>query len=172
MKSKLTTILTLFILVILTYSCEKNSNESEDQPEINGKVLSRSECKSQFKDLSTSDADSNQSCIAYNNDAENKRLSIIHENAGFNCCPGEVTCGISFSNDTITIEEIPQSAMCNCDCLFDLEIEVNGVLGKAYFLKFVEPYVGDQEKLEFMIDLQQIPTGQYCVERNQYPWGI
>lgn len=172
MKTKLTTILSIFISIIIVYSCSKNSTEQEEQPEVTGQVLSRSECNSHIKTTLNSDADSNQSCIAYSYDAVNKRLNIIHENAGFNCCPGEVSCAISYVNDTITIEEIPELAMCGCECLFDLEIQVNGVLEKTYYLKFIEPYVGDQEKLEFMVNLQQQSSGEYCVVRYQYPWGI
>jgi len=171
MKTRLTTVLTFFILIFLFSSCTKNSSEQE-QSEVTGKILNRSECKSHFNAMTASGADSNQSCIVYTYDTKNKRLNITHENAGFNCCPGEVTCTISFSNDTITFEEIPEYAICNCDCLFDLEIEVNGILGKTYFLNFIEPYAGDQEKLQFTIDLRQQPSGKHCVERNEYPWGI
>jgi hypothetical protein len=171
MKTKLTTILPVFILIFLFCACNKNTGEKETQLEITGIVISQSDCLSKIKELSASEADSNQSCIVYNYDAANKRLNITHGNAGFNCCPGAVTCAISFSNDTITIEEIPEYAICNCDCLFNLEIEVNGVLSKTYYLEFVEPYVGDQEKLEFMIDIPNQTSGEYCVERNEYPWG-
>jgi hypothetical protein len=125
MKTKLTTILTVFILILLTYSCNKTSSKKANQPEITGKVISQSDCKSHFKGLSASDADSNQSCIVYAYAADSNRLNITHENTGFNCSPGVVTCAISFSNDTITIEEIPEYTVSNCDCLFDLKIALN-----------------------------------------------
>jgi len=172
LKTRSLTTFAYFILILLATSCNKNTGETEEQPGVTIIVKNLSECLDLIKTTGSLQADSNQCCIIYNYNTENNRLNITHENAGFNCCPGEITCAISFSNDTITIEEIPEYAICNCECLFNLEIEVNGVLSKSYFLKFIEPYAGDQEKLEFIIDLQQQFSGEYCVERDQYPWGI
>jgi hypothetical protein len=53
-----------------------------------------------------------------------------------------------------------------------MDIEITGIKAGEYFVKFIEPYCGDQKKLEFLIDLHQNSSGEYCVERDQYPWGI
>jgi hypothetical protein len=55
--------------------------------------------------------------------------------------------------------------------LFDLDIEVNGIESKEYFVKIIEPYSGEQDKLYFGIDLGANINGSYCVTRNSYPWG-
>lgn len=172
MKTNLLFLITFSFFIFFICSCNKNSAEQEEQPEVTGKIISYSDCLDHLKMADQTMADSNLSCIIYDYDPVSKKLNLTHENAGFNCCPGAITSTISFSGDTIVILESEEYAICNCNCLFNLEIELNGLLSKTYFVKFIEPYVKDQEKLEFSIDLQQQPSGEYCVERNQYPWGI
>lgn len=70
------------------------------------------------------------------------------------------------------IQEYEKVADCKCECLYDLEIEVNGVDFKKYQIKFIEPYALEQDKLDFEVDLTKDSNGTYCVTRKQYPWGI
>jgi hypothetical protein len=101
-----------------------------------------------------------------------KILIFKHINAGFNCCPEGFYCNVSLKNDTIVIEEFENSSLCDCNCLFDLDIEVKGVETKTYQIKFIEPYCGDQAKLEFPVNLAVLKDGIFCVTRTRYPWGI
>jgi hypothetical protein len=99
-------------------------------------------------------------------------LTINHINAGFNCCPGNISCTNIINNDTIVISEKEESALCDCNCLFDLEIEISGLENKKYFLKFEEPYLHNQDELFFELNLSNQTNGTHCVERLQYPWGL
>ena len=96
----------------------------------------------------------------------------MHVNTGFNCCPQGFYCNLSLKNDTIIIEEFENSSLCDCNCLYDLNIEVKGVGAKKNQFKFIEAYCGEQEKLEFPIDLPALEQGSYCVTKTNYPWGI
>jgi hypothetical protein len=99
-------------------------------------------------------------------------LTVKHINAGFNCCPDSLYCKVDLEGDTILIQELENSTLCHCNCLYDLVIEIKGIDLKKYHVKFIEPYVADQNKLLFEIDLTEDSTGSYCVTRQQYPWGI
>ena len=156
-------LLTVFCL-FACISCEKNLNGKR----LNGKLISNTDCKSFLK----SSFPDSVSCIEYAWDETNNTLNINHINAGFNCCPESLWCNISLKNDTIIFHEFEKSASCKCNCLYDLDMEVNGVSSKKYFLKFVEPYCGEQKKLFFEIDLSEETEGLACVKRKQYPWGI
>jgi hypothetical protein len=56
-------------------------------------------------------------------------------------------------------------------CLFDLDIELTGIVQNKYLLKFIEPYAIGQEQLIFEMDLTTDVEGEYCVIRKGYPWG-
>ena len=107
---------------------------------------------------------------AYNQTS--KELTFMHVNTGFNCCPQGFYCNLSLKNDTIIIEEFENSSLCDCNCLYDLNIEMKEVEAKKYQIKFIEPYCSDQEKIEFGVDLAVQTEGVFCVARNRYPWGI
>jgi len=168
MKTKLASKILFFSLLIIV-ACTKTS---EDDTVVSGKITKHTGCKMFDQASATTDTSANQSCIEYNYTLTEEKVNLKHINAGFNCCPGELHCSVTLSNDTITIEESESHANCDCNCLFDLDIEVSGIEAGEYFVKFIEPYCGDQQKLEFSIDLSQSSNGIYCVERNQYPWGI
>jgi hypothetical protein len=155
-----------FIFAII--ACESNPTI---HPSISfGRLVSHSPCKSgKTTDLNTDSPDT-VSCIEYSFNAATKKLSLTHVNAGFNCCPGELSCDVSLSGDTIIIHEEEETPMCDCDCLYDLEIEIDSVSEAVYRVKFIEPYVGDQARLEFEIDLTRESSDTYCVVRTQYPW--
>lgn len=142
------------------------------QTTITGKLISNTNCKSNEISIVESETSDTLSCIEYEFKSGENKLHFKHINVGFNCCPGEISCTAKLSNDTIIVQEYEKSALCDCDCLFDLEIEITGVeLGK-YYIKFIEPYCGLQEKLFFRIDLTKDKEGSACVTRKQYPWGM
>ena len=159
MKSKIILLLVVFALT----ACDKNKID-----ESVGKLITHTLCKDE-KAMIT---DNNESCVEYSYNAESKVLNLKHINTSFNCCPGKLYCDISINNNTIIIEEFEKKAECSCMCLYDIEAEVYNVEAKTYVLKFIEPYIGDQEELVFEIDLSFNISGTYCVERTQYPWGI
>jgi hypothetical protein len=153
----------ILILAFFFSGCKK------EQTIISGKVVNHSGCKS-FKSVNN-DPDT-LSCVDYSFSASEHKLILKHINAGFNCCPGELSCEVTFNNDTIVIQEFEEAADCDCNCLFDLDIEITGIEAERYYLKFIEPYCGNQEKLFFEIDLKNQPDDSHCVFRDQYPWGI
>jgi hypothetical protein len=139
---------------------------------ITGSLAHNSDCKSLNSGDLKSDIADTLSCVHYSYDALNHVVLLIHYNAGFNCCPETLSCEISTSNDTILIREIEKEQACNCECLFDLDIELQGVDEDEYIVKFIEPYAEGQEPLIFEMDLTANLEGDYCVVRTGYPWGF
>ncbi|MGD2085362.1 MAG: hypothetical protein PVH61_04180 [Candidatus Aminicenantes bacterium] len=113
----------------------------------------------------------NDDCIEYQYNGTNT-LVLRHINAGFNCCPGEITAEIDFNNSLITISEREQEQGCKCLCLFDLDYELINLAPGVYTLRIIELYVegGDQE-LELTLELLSATSGTFCLQRNYYPWG-
>ena len=148
-----------------------SSDENPDPNAISGKITGQSECKN-FKpsELKFTEPDT-FSCALFNFDAANQKLILNHINSGFNCCPEEISCEVSLKNDTILIIESEKMQGCNCNCLFDLDIEVNNVTKDVYQVKFIEPYALEMAPLIFQIDLNENSQGEYCVVRKGYPWG-
>lgn len=159
------------ILGVLILGCEK---EKENPPvEITGQLVSNTHCKDFLKSKEgTNITPDSLSCIEWTYKREDSILTLKHVNAGFNCCPEELTCEIFSRGDTIVIQETEKSSMCDCDCLYDLDIVINGVLDKTYKIKMLEPYARDEAELFFEIDLSTVDSGSYCVIRKLYPWGI
>jgi len=168
-----TTIYAVFIVSLfgfIFFSCEK---ESDNQNTVTGQLVSNSACKynteSSFQDQGTPDT---LSCVEYSFDENENKLTLKHINAGFNCCFDSLYCEISQEGDTIQIQEIEKNPQCYCECLYDLNIEINGIERKKYQLDFIEPYRLKLEKLAFEIDLTESETGSFCVTRKRCPWGI
>jgi hypothetical protein len=145
-----------------------NEKEKANPETVSGKIIGNSDCKSNRK----IDTTSNFSCAEYIYNESGKVLMLKHINTGFNCCPDLFYCTVSLKSDTIVISEFENSSLCDCNCLYDMDIEIKGVESKSYQIKFIEPYCGDQEKLEFPVNLAVLPQGSYCVTRTNYPWGI
>ncbi len=168
MKTFMRIILGAAILMFMFISCEKE----KDEESINGKVIKQTDCKTFKSIINNAEVADTLSCVNYSFNTSENLLTLKHINTGFNCCPGELSCKVSFNNDTIIIQEFEEQNACDCNCLFDLDIEVYGLKARNYYLKFIEPYRGEQEKLFFEIDLQNQADGTHCVFRNQYPWGM
>jgi hypothetical protein len=153
-------------------SCDKEQYHGQ-QPAITGQIIKNSTCKNNFKLASENPVTPDTlSCTDYSYDSQNNKLTLKHINAGFNCCPEKLYCNVSLSKDTIIIHEFEKEALCDCNCLYDLDIEITGVVAKKYHIKFIEPYCGEQPQLIFEIDLSEETEGLFCVTRKRYPWGI
>ncbi len=171
MKIKVNLIFQLLMVVafILNWSCSKDDPLSPSK--IEEVQTSQTSCKGTKSASINNSVLANKSCIEYSYNFEKKELAIEHINAGFNCCPGEIHCQVSISGDTIIVSEYEEGALCNCNCLYDLTISITTIEPESYILKFEEPYCGEQEKLISKIDLNKSLTGQFCVNRDIYPWG-
>ena len=168
-----TYLITLFLFCILA-SCanenEKENNENTQQEFVNGKIINASGCKSNTKELLD---DARKSQVDYIYDISAKTLTLKHINSAFNCCPDSLGVNISFVKDTIIIEELEYiTNPCDCNCLYDLDIQAINVEPKKYVVKFAEFYFRDEKKLLFNIDLSEKINGSFSVERDEYPWGF
>jgi hypothetical protein len=120
----------------------------------------------------TADPPTNQDCFEYTYDGADN-LSITHYNAGFNCCPGEISANITIEGNTITIEEMEETSMCDCQCLYNLDYEFSNLSPGTYTITFVEPYIRPEDPvLEGTIDLNGSGSDILCVMRYFYPWGM
>jgi hypothetical protein len=170
MKTRKLAVLLTATAMLLIVSCENQKEITETG--ITGKLTNSSECKSLKSGNLKSDIPDSLSCIDYSYDTANHKLTMKHINAGFNCCPGKLSCTVSAINDTIFIRESEKQQGCDCDCLFDLDIELQGVDQNKYQVRFIEPYADGQEELNFEMDLILNNEGAFCVVRKGYPWGV
>ncbi len=163
-------LLAAIVILSAIYSC---TNETDASKELNLTIslLGTPQCNNQKSAEILGNTSVFQSCIEYSFDQSSKRLSIKHYNACFNCCPESLYCTIIDRNDTIIIQEFEQHMGCKCNCLYDLNLEVNGIESGKYQLRIIEPYAGIQDKLRFELDLLKQKSGTFCVTRSQYPWG-
>ena len=153
------------------FLCQCEKEKSADKT-LSGKLLSYSECKDFTKSTTGSETLADTlSCVRYHYDIETRKLTLKHINTGFNCCPEELYCSFSSNNDTLFISESEKSASCDCNCLFDMNIEIADIDAGKYQVKFIEPYAENLDRLVFEIDLINQPEGSYCVTRKWYPWG-
>jgi hypothetical protein len=96
-------------------------------------------------------------------------LSLTHENAALNCCP-HPSLTIEALGDTLFVSE-SDSGLCDCYCLYDIDYKVAHLPAGRYRIAVSEAVTGGGLPLDVWIDLVDSPTGLFCVERTQYPWG-
>lgn len=174
MKTLPTLFIAMAIASFLLISCDES--DPKEQPVTTnpvGELLNSSDCKFNLKSASFKMNESTPdslSCIRYSYNNETKVLTIKHINAGFNCCPDSLYSEIGINNGVITIEEFEADALCNCNCVFDLEFEITEIEAQLYQIQFIEPYADDD--INFEINLLEENTGSYCVTRTSYPWGM
>jgi hypothetical protein len=112
-------------------------------------------------------------CMSWNWDGSDT-LSLVHVNAGLNCCPGTIVGLVTIDGSSITIEETEgdDAIMCHCLCLYDLYYEISGITGGEITITFIEPYLDEgAEVLTTVIDLDTEPVGSFCLHRENYPWS-
>jgi hypothetical protein len=121
---------------------------------------------------SATDHPSDQDCLQYKW-AEGDSLIIKHVNANFNCCPQGFRTEVKVSGDTIIISEYENEALCDCNCLYDLDYYVVGITKTTWWIRIEEPYIQqqEQEKILFKAELRKFPESEFCVTRTGYPWG-
>lgn len=171
MKSKISNLLAVCLLSILVVSCTDDTQQPKNL-DLSINLIGKSDCKSNKSAEINQSVTYSQSCIDYSFDQATKKLTLKHINAGFNCCPESLYCTVAYRNDTIVVQEYEKSLGCKCNCLYDLDFEVGGIEPGKYQLYVIEPYAGNQAKLNFELDLRNQKQGSWCVTRTQYPWGL
>lgn len=171
MKKVIYSLLVGSLIGLTIVSCEKKSNDDK-QGAISGRLIGNTTCKSYNRYFAPVDDPDSISRVDYSFDNETYKLTLKHINAGFNCCTDSLYCKIELKGDTILVREFEKSAQCDCNCLYDLDIEIDGVDMKKYQVKFVEPYIREQTEIVFGIDLARVMEGSYSVIRKSYPWGV
>lgn len=159
------------LLVVCIGSCKTNSITNETPT---GFFVSNSQCKSNLSLTPTSQSlqSSNIDCLQYQYDGS-RILTLKHVNAAFNCCPQEISATIDITSNTITIIEKEAASLCSCLCLFDLELRIENLTRGTYHIHVIEPYVNSSDTvMEFNVSLSTQISDQFCIERNQYPWGL
>ena len=160
-------IVILSTAVILLAACD----EKESLPITFG-LTNSPECKNIDKSAAFNEKADSLSCIEYTYNSESKTLILKHINAGYNCCPGKISFDATFSNDTLIIEESETSSLCDCSCLYDLEMEFKNFTDQNFQIKIIEPYLGNCDDINFRIDLKSDKNGEWCSVRKSYPWGM
>ncbi len=137
-----------------------------------GELVSSTGCKHLQTQEDPASASPDEDCVQYEYDGTGV-LTLKHINAGFNCCPREITADIDIEDHVITITEYEAESACRCLCLFDVDYRIKNLKPGEYEIKFVELYTdpGD-DPLEFTCDLSQAPSGMHCVKRTRYPWDL
>ena len=155
---------------VLIISCS-SENENPEKMELTIRLLGNPQCIYLKSSPELQETPESQSCIEYAFDKDAHKLILKHIHAGFNCCPEGLWCTVHFRNDTIIIKEFENQMGCKCNCLYDLNMEVEGVVYGKYQLQIIEPYISNQQKLIGLLDLRSQKQGSFCVSRSIYPWG-
>ena len=159
------------VLIVTTNGCKK-SPDAQMVPD--GVLRQHTSCK-EFVANASGPMDEfapgpHDDCIEYQYNGRDT-LILSHINAGFNCCPGEITADIEFSGNMITITEREANQLCDCLCLFDLDYEIINLATGEYTLRVIGLYVqASDQVLEFPLQLLSETSGHYCLQRDYYPW--
>lgn len=118
----------------------------------------------------TSTPGPSEACIRYSY-SDRGGLSLQHINAGFNCCPGDLTADVMIDEGAIRISEREAGQGCRCVCLYDLDIVIGGLEPGIYTVEVDEPYLREgNEVFRFAIDLVADREGEICISRSGGPW--
>jgi hypothetical protein len=122
--------------------------------------------------LKGSDPAPDQTCVVYSFD-DDSTLTLMHYNAGFNCCTAAILTDIRVEGDSLIITEKGKELGCKCNCLYHVEHKVFNLKPRIYHVRFVEDLViPDSSLLGFDIDLKHKPEGNVCVVRGGDPWVL
>jgi len=157
----------IYSIILLSFSCEKS-----EQLKLSVGEVERSECKSNLKAANLENTPDTLSCINYLYDSSTKQLFITHINAGFNCCPGEISCTAILLGDTLVIEETESTSLCDCNCLYDLTYTIDNVKEIEGCILIKEPYWSGYGSIGFEISFNNEKEGSWCSSRKNYPWGM
>jgi len=158
----------LFLFSLIS-SCS-SENENPEKMDLTIRLLGNPQCIYLKSSPGLPEIPESQSCIEYAFDHDAGKLMLKHIHAGYNCCPESLWCTVLFRNDTILVQEFEKHAGCKCNCLYDLNLEIEGVVPGKFTLQIIEPYISNQQKLVGQIDLFTINQGSFCAARSIYPW--
>ena len=126
------------MLVMTVVCCDENENPVQ---EIGLKNFANTGCKGFTRDGS----DGIQETIDYSV-IHKGYLYLNHQNAIFNCCPGELRADISVDGLLITVSEYDTEQQCKCICPYDLSYEIGPLSeGKTYTISI--GYKGQESKV-------------------------
>lgn len=144
--------------------------DSSASPAPSGGIVEHTGCKETDYTNAAAGTGAELDCMEYDYDGAGTLL-LGHVNAGFNCCPGEITADIDFDGGLITITEHESGPFCECLCLFDVGYKIDNLPPGDYTVRVVELYTGPEDPLlEFDLDLNLPSSGSHCEERHNYPW--
>ena len=162
---------------LLWFACSnsKSTNPAgSDNPDLTVSKVTGSDCKPTYI-INSSAVSADQDCLRFSYGVDGV-LQINRINVCFNCCPDSFGVKIDYADKVITITEREfLTHPCDCLCLYDIDYTISGLTKSKYTIKVVEPYVEVSEQnaaLEFDVDFSKTPTGEFCVYRPDYPWGI
>lgn len=137
-----------------------------------GGLLGYSGCKMFEGGMAADSTPPDQDCIEYQYDGESI-LMLKHVNAAFNCCPTEILGNVTIVGDLITIteDEIMEGFGCPCLCLYDVSYGIMNLAPGEYTIRVNGLYLNPDDEIEFTVNLDDSPSGSYCVTRDYYPWG-
>ncbi len=131
-----------------------------------GTLTGHGTCKEDLLSPEGGDSPVNEACAFYG--YEGNILLIERTNLRLNCCQDMIYASIVFQGHDITITESedPRGGLCDCVCFYDMYYTLRNVEPGVYTIRFVEPYLGQNEPpLEMTVDLTTIPSGEHCVLR-------
>ena len=162
---------------LLWFACSNSKSTNPaglDDPNLLASKVTGSDCKLPIT-ITSSAQSADQDCFqfSYNTDG----VLLVHRvNAGFNCCPDSFGVEVDYNDRVITISECEYlTTPCHCLCLYDIDYTISGLSKRRYTIRVVEPYVvayNMEPSLEFEVDFRKTPSGEFCVSRLQYPWGM
>ncbi|MCD6346630.1 MAG: hypothetical protein J7L96_04340 [Bacteroidales bacterium] len=160
----------IIVLSMFLLACSKEQPKIWSNPEATLDEVGH--CK-EFSPKTRSDYPNNTDCILFAYDGDSM-LTMTHINAGFNCCPEEFLVNVDLQNDTIFIRESERNGLCDCNCLYDLHFTIEPIPPGNYFISVDEPYArqAGEPRLQGLVDLSEAGSGEICVERSFYPWGL
>ena len=159
---KISKLVAIAVVALFVFSaCSDDNNTLNNTLNFSGKLVEHSECK-----YEKSDEVPENTQVDFTFDNATNKLTLKHFNVEFNCCPDYLYTDVSLVNDTILIQEFEAASLCNCTCLYDLDILVTGVEAKKYTIKIVEPYYSGEQKIIFDVDLNEIKNGSFSVVRE------
>jgi hypothetical protein len=164
MKTK---IFFLMGIALWAAGCERDPLVNPGIAFVNGTHCKNLELKS------VNDQPSDRDCIQYRW-VEGDSLIIKHVNAAFNCCPDGFNTDLVISGDTLIITETENEALCDCNCLYDLNYVLTGIEKDTWWIRIDEQYARqpDDKKIVFKVNLRKEPLGEFCVTRTGYPWKL
>ena len=129
----------LSVLFVATIVCCDESGNPAQSVEL--KNFANTGCKG----FTRSDTEGSKEIVEYRV-IHDGYLYISHQNAIFNCCPGELGADISTEGNTITVTEYETENGCKCICSYDLSYEV-GPLAEGETYRIIIGKKGEEQKV-------------------------